>query len=84
MKIFIYLFKLKDWVEVIKQIDFNTTYWSSDNRTCSIPNSINMDILYNKAGFLYDKQYSVITAKLYSNYKYDRIFYNEIEKKNIL
>jgi hypothetical protein len=59
----------KDWVEVIKQVNLDSTYWASDNRTCTIPTSINLDILYNKAGYLNNKQYSIITGNLYSKYE---------------
>lgn len=53
----------------MKQINLDSSFWASDNRTCTIPTSINLDILYDKAGYLNNNQYSIVSGKLYSRHQ---------------
>jgi len=58
-------------LEIIKQVENKTSLWGADNRTCTLPTSLNLDINYAKAGYLYNPQNYIVSSKFYTKNEYN-------------
>jgi len=60
---------IKDWIKVIKDVDFDSSRFYKDNRTCFYPSSVYLDILTAQAGAINNPQNYIIGGRLSTKYQ---------------